>query len=174
MKGKIILVILLVALLVSVIPCLANVDPILLDEPNDNVFGCNNDIFIELMEKPTIGKSTSGRTAVENYLYFKTEILFLADRKWTGLDKKSFSIKNIDENGKEEFYPLDYAVTMLTNLKNGWNTLSDPLFFTSLSTINLVFDVVPTAKKGWTLLFLPTERGNDSPYCEVEIPLVVK
>ena len=59
------------------------------------------------------------------------------------------------------------------NLKNGWNTLSDPLFFTSLSTINLVFDVVPTAKEGWTLLFRPTERGKDSPYCEVEIPLTV-
>ena len=157
-----------------VVPCFADVDPILLDEPNENVFGCRDDIFIELMEKPVIGKSTSGRVAVDNFLYFKTEILFLANDKWDGIDKNSFWVKYSSEDGTEEYFPLDFAITTLTNLKNGWNTLSEPIDFTYLSTINLVFDVIPTDRNGWTFFFRPTERGSDSSYCEIEIPLTIR
>lgn len=164
----------LLMVLLLTIPVLADIDPILIDAPHENVFGCKNDIFIELMEKPSIGKSTSGRTAVDNYLYFKTEILFLANDKWDGIDKSSFAVRRVDEDGNTEDYPLDFAITTLTNLKNGWNLLSDGLYFTSLSTINLVFDVIPTAKDGWSLIFRPTERGARSPYCEIEIPLTIR
>lgn len=160
--------------LLLVFPCFADVDPILLDEPNENVFGCKNDIFIELMEKPVIGKSTSGRNAVDNYLYFKTEILFLASDTWDGIDKNSFWVKHTSEDETEEYFPLDFAITTLTNLKNGWNTLSEPLDFTYLSTINLVFDVIPTDRNGWTFVFRPTERGSNSTYCEIEIPLTIR
>ncbi len=171
---RILFLLLCTVFLLTAIPCLAEIDPILLDEPNERVFGCNNDIFIELLENPAISNSTSGRIAANNYLYFKTKILFLVNTKWNALDKQSFSLKFIDEDGDESFYQLDYAMTMLTNVKNGWNTLSDPLSFPSLSTINLVFDVIPTAKESWTLLFRPTNRGNETPYCEVEIPLTIK
>ena len=164
----------LLMVLLLTIPVLADIDPILIDAPHENVFGCRNDIFIELMEKPSIGKSTSGRTAVDNYLYFKTEILFLANYTWDGIDKNSFTVRRVDEEGNTEYYPLDFAITTLTNLKNGWNLLSDGLYFTSLSTINLVFDVIPTAKDGWTFIFRPTERGARSPYCEIEIPLTIR
>ena len=65
-------------------------------------------------------------------------------------------------------------MTMLTNLRNGWNTLSEPIEFTYLNTTNLVFDVVPTAKDGWTFIFRPMERGGKKPYCEIEIPLTIR
>ncbi len=100
MKKKSILLLLLF-LFSNVLPCFANIDPILLDEPNENVFGCKNDIFIELMEKPAIGKNTSGRNAVNNYMYFKTKVLFLAEAKWPALDKDSFSLIYVNEEGKE-------------------------------------------------------------------------
>ena len=99
--------------LLLVFPCFADVDPILLDEPNENVFGCKNDIFIELMEKPVIGKSTSGRNAVDNYLYFKTEILFLASDTWDGIDKNSFWVKHTSEDETEEYFPVDFAIRSL-------------------------------------------------------------
>lgn len=161
-------------LFLLVLPAFADVDPILLDEPNENVFGCKNDIFIELMEKPVIGKNTSGRNAVDQFLYFKTEILFLLEKTWDGIDKNSFWVRYTAEDGSEEYYPLDFAMTTLTNLKNGWNTLAEPMDFTSLSTINLVFDVVPTARESWTFVFRPAERGSDTPYCEMEIPLTIR
>ena len=175
MRKIIILLLLLVSLHSQAILCTADyVDPILLDEPNENVFDCKDDIFIELMEKATISGSTSGRTAEDKYLFFKSEILFLLDDKWNGLDKTSFSVKHVAEDGTEEVFPLDYAITMLLNLRNGWLTLSDEQYFTSFGPMMLVFDVVPTARDGWTLLFRPTERGAKRPYCEVEIPLQVR
>lgn len=174
MKVRIFCLFMLVFTLIPAMPCFAEIDPILLAEPNENVFGCNNDIFIRIMEKATIGKNTSGRNAVDNYLFFKIKILFLANTTWPAIDKTSFSLKFVNENGVEEAYPLDYAITMMTNLRNGWETLSEPLSFTSLSTINLVFNVIPTSKESWTLLFRPTNRGSEAPYCEVEIPLSIK
>ncbi len=174
MKRTWLIMIVAVLFLLSVLPCSADADPILLAEPNENVFGCKNDIFIELMEKAAIGKNTAGRNAVDNFLYIKTEILFLADEQWNGIDKNSFKLRHTAEDGTTEEFPLNFAITTLSNLQNGWNSLADGMFFTSLSTINLVFDVNIADKEGWTLLFSPSERGSGKAYCDMEIPLPVK
>lgn len=174
MKKIMLITIVSILVLLCILPCSADTDPILLTEPNENVFGCKNDIFIELMEKATIGKNTAGRNAVDNFLYMKTEILFLADEQWEGIDKNSFRVRHTTEDGTTEEFPLDFAITTLSNLRNGWSTLADEMYFTSLSTINLVFDVIPTDKEGWTFLFSPSERGSNNVYCDMEIPLTVK
>lgn len=173
MKRTLLMIIVSVLILLTVLPCGA-IDPILLDEPNENVFGCENDIFIELMEKASIGKNTAGRNAVDNFLYVKTEVLFLADETWNGIDKNSFKLRHTAEDGTTEEFPLNFAITTLSNLRNGWASLAEGMYFTSLSTINLVFDVNITDKEGWTLLFSPSERGSGKVYCDMEIPLPVK
>ena len=61
MKKTAISILIFALILLLVLPCLADVDPILLDVPNENVYGCKNDIFIELLEKPVIGKSAPGK-----------------------------------------------------------------------------------------------------------------
>ena len=174
MKRTLLMIIIAVLILLTALPCGADTDPILLDEPNENVFGCENDIFIELMEKASIGKNTAGRNAVDNFLYVKTEVLFLADETWNGIDKNSFKLRHTAEDGTTEEFPLNFAISTLSNLRNGWAGFGDELFFTSLSTINLVFDVDTTDKEGWTLLFSPSERGSGKAYCDMEIPLPVK
>ena len=173
MKRTLLMIIVSVLILLTVLSCGAT-DPILLDEPNENVFGCENDIFIELMEKASIGKNTAGRNAVDNFLYVKTEVLFLADETWNGIDKNSFKLRHTAEDGTTEEFPLNFAITTLSNLRNGWASLAEGMYFTSLSTINLVFDVNITDKEGWTLLFSPSERGSGKVYCDMEIPLPVK
>ena len=173
MKRTLLMIIVSVLILLTVLPCGAT-DPILLDEPKENVFGCENDIFIELMEKASIGKNTAGRNAVDNFLYVKTEVLFLADETWNGIDKNSFKLRHTAEDGTTEEFPLNFAITTLSNLRNGWASLAEGMYFTSLSTINLVFDVNTTDKEGWTLLFSPSERGSGKVYCDMEIPLPVK
>ena len=171
MKKTSILLFILDGLLSAVIPCCAQIDPILINEPNPKVFDCKNDIFFEFLETPVIDRSTSGRTARGFFLMFKAEILFLAERGWDGIDKNSFSVKHTGKDGTEEVFPLDFATSMFINLRHGWKTFSDRLFFTSLTSYFLVFDVGIYSQEGWTLLFRPTERGKITPYCEVEIPI---
>ena len=174
MKKTFVIMILLTAVLMTVLPCAASdIDPILLNEPNENVFGCRNDIFIELVAQPMISKVASGRTASDYYILLQAEILFLVDGTWNGLDRGSFVVKRVDEKGDAQEYPLNYAISMMTNQKVAWYTFSQPYKFTDLRYTNLVFDV-PYALDGWTLLFRPTERGSKDPYCEIEIPLNVR
>ena len=160
-------------LFLFIFSCSAQVDPILLNIPHENVFGCN-EIFIELMEKPVIGKNTGGRNAIDNFLYFKTEILFLEEKSWDGFDKNSFTVYHVEEDGTKEFYPLDFAMTTMTNHRNGWNNIYETMEYTYLNTTNLVFDIVPTSREDWFFLFRPMERGKTQPYCEIEIPLTIK
>ncbi len=170
------LLFLLLALIAATsLPCTAaDVDPILLNEPNPYVFGCRNDIFIELTQQPALSKVASGRTAPDYFIVFKAEILFLVEKSWNGIDKSSFSVKHTTNDGHHTYYPLDYATTMIANLKNGWHTFAEPYDFTDLRNTNLIFDVVPYSFEGWSFVFRPTERGSSTPYCEIEIPLKVR
>lgn len=171
---KILLLPVIFLLLLTVLPSAADIDPILLNRPNDAVFGCRNDIFIEMLDTPVISKTVGGRTAEDYFLYFKAEILFLAEEEWDGIDQESFSLERQTEDGTLEYYPLNYAITMITNLRNEWKTFASPLRFTSLTTYYLVFDVDTMATDGWTLLFSPTERGHAMSYCDIEIPLKLR
>ena len=173
MKNHIFLPLLLALLMTAVIPCAAQVDPILINEPHPNVFDCNNDVFLELVEKPSMIRSTSGKVAKGTFILLNTEILFLIDTTWDGIDKNSFTLKRTAEDGSEAFYPLDYVTSMMLNLRHSQKTFSDPMKFTSLTAYYLIFDVDSYKKDGWTLMFRPTERGGDLPYCEVDIPLPV-
>lgn len=174
MKRKIMFLMLILSA-VTVLSCqAAEIDPILLNEPNPYVFGCRNDIFIELTQQPHLSKVASGRTAPDYFIYFRAKILFLADGSWNGIDKKSFAIKHTTHDGHHTYYPLDYATTMIANLKDGWYTFAEPYDFTDLRNTNLIFDVIPYSYEGWTFVFRPTERGAASPYCEIEIPLKVR
>ncbi len=160
--------------LITLLPCSADIDPILLNKPNDAVFGCRNDIFFEFLDDAVISKTVCGRVTDAFYLYFKAEILFLVEESWDGIDKSSFRLRHISQDGTQETYPLDYAITMNTNLRYEWKTLSDRLYFTSLTPYYLVFKVPSMVTVGWTLLFSPTQRGGTTPYCEIEIPLKVR
>ena len=164
----------LIILMSAAAPCSAVIDPILLDEPNDAVFGCLNDIFIEFLTEPVLTTTFSGRRAAGNYLFFRMEMLFLANDMWEGIDKNSFSVKHTDKNGWEEEYPLDYAATTLTNLKQDLKLLSDQITLPSLFSYVLVFDVPTADKDGWTFLFRPMERGSHESYCEIEVPLIIR
>lgn len=171
---KILFLLIILLSLAAALPASADIDPILINKPNDAVFGCRNDIFIELLDQPVISKTVGGRTAEDYFLYFKAEILFLADDEWDGLDQESFSLERKTEDGSYEYYSLNYAITMITNLRYDWKTLADPLRFTSLTTYYLVFDVDIPSGGDWTLLFSPTERGHGMSYCDIEIPLNVR
>ena len=162
-------------ILLSVISCgAADIDPILLNQPNDNVFGCKNDVFIELTSQPTIGKVASGRSTKNNFIVLQAEILFLIENTWNGLDKNSFAVKHTDSDGNEEVFPLNYAISMMANQKVSWYTFSEPFKFTDLRHTNLVFEVTLNTTEGWALIFIPTERGSESSYCNIEIPLKVR
>ena len=171
---RIFLLLIGIILMTAAMPCSADIDPILLNKPNDAVFGCRNDIFIELLDNAVISNTIGGRVAEQYYLYLKAEILFLVEGSWDGLDKSSFSVLHTAADGSQETYPLDYAITMITNLRNEWKTLSDRLKFTSLTTYYLVFDVPAMETENWTLQFRPTQRGGSEPYCVIEIPLKVR
>ncbi len=167
---------LLTALLMfAAIPCSANIDPILLDEPNDAVFSCKNDIFIEFMNDPVFLKTLGERRAEGNYLVFRIEMLFLIEARWSGIDRFGFSVEHVDGNGTKEVYPLDYATSMITNLKYDTRTFSDPISFASLFNYYLVFDVPSTDRAGWTFVFEPKARGRETdPYCEIRVPLTIR
>ncbi len=172
MKKIILILFLTLSVFSFVPPCMAYnvVDPILIDEPNEKVFGCKNDIYIEILQKEIISKVASGRTATEYFILFPVEVLFLVNDTWEGIDRTSFSLKLTDKDGNETFYPLNYAFSMMSNLKVHWPLFSKPLKFTDLRLTNLVFNV-PYVLDGWTLVFRPTARGASAPYCEIDIPL---
>lgn len=173
MKKYFLSLLLSVVILLSAISCAAEkVDPILLDEPNEAVFGCKNDIFIELTKPVSISKVASGRTATDYYIIMEAEILFLIDGRWNGIDRSSFTLKHTDNEGAITVYPLNYAISMMANQKVTWHVFSEPYEFTDLHHTNLIFNV-PYLLEGWSLLFRPTERGSNTPYCEIEIPLKV-
>ncbi len=174
MRSIKILFMLIVLLLPATGICFAEADPILVSEPNENVFACGEDVYIELLDAPIIAKQAFGRTAEENYMSFKVRMLFLADVAWEAIDKNSFSLIYEDAEGKETDYPLDYAISMLSNRRNGWNSLSSIVDYPAYFTMSLVFDVGSTEKESWTLVFRPTERGAEEPLCESLIPLNVK
>lgn len=175
MKKQILFLILTAVLILTALPCgAADVDPILLADPNPNVFGCRNDIFIEMTRQPTLSKVASGRTAAGYFIVLRAEILFLAQEDWIGFDKSSFVMKHTDADGKVSYYPLDYAGSMIANLKDSLKTFADPFEFADLKHTNLFFDVPLYTYEGWTFVFRPTQRGEKSPYCEVEIPLKVR
>ena len=164
----------LIILITAAAPCAAYIDPILLNEPNDAVFGCKNDIFIEFMNSPVITASLGGRRAADNYLFFQIEMLFLVDDTWNGIDKTSFTVRHTGPDGTQEEFPLAYAARMITNLKQNMRILSDKIAFTSLYNYILVFNVTSTDREGWTLLFRPSERGDRDSYCEIEVPLTIR
>lgn len=175
MMKKLMLLTLLVLILVPILPCAAvEVDPILLDEPNEKVFGCKNDIFIELSQPTTMSKVASGRSTRNNFILIQAEILFLLDTTWNGIDKSSFSLKWTDPDGAVSVFPLNYAISMMANKKLTWHIFSEPYRFTDLKHTNLIFEVTPYSYDGWTLVFRPTERGTGTPYCEINIPLTIK
>ena len=176
MKKTIFILLFLCVLLSTAAVCSADeyVDPILLTDPHPDVFSCKNDIFIELPVRPTIGKSASMRYTNNYFIEFKAEILFLLEEPWNGLDRTSFSLKYTDANGVETSYPLDYAISMIANMKNSWFTFAKPYEFADLRYTSLIFEVEPYDTQGWTFVFRPTERGSKVPYCEVSVPLVFR
>lgn len=150
-----------------------DVDPILIDKPNFLVQECNKELFFEVLVDPVIDYNTGGRQAEDQFFFLTAELLYLRDEPWNGLDKDSFVLKHTLSNGKEEFYPLNYMMTMMLSLKNGWKTFSDELAFPLLLKMTLVFDVKTLDKKGWTLIVAPAERGGEA-VCEIEVPLKVQ
>lgn len=151
----------------------ADIDPILLDKPSPYVLECSENLFFEVLTDPIIEYNTGGRKAKELFLFFNAEFLFLEDAPWSGLDKNSFELVHIRQDGEEERFQLNYMMTSMMALKNGWLTFSDTLFFGTLLPLNLVFDVNTLDKSGWRLIFRPAERGG-TPACEIEIPLQIK
>lgn len=148
----------------------AQIDPILIDEPNDKVFQCGELLFIELPEPAKINYSVAGRSGNNFFLSLKTEVLFLEQDGWNGLDKSSFVLIHTDEEDTEIRYPLNLVVTSLASLQYGWKSLSAPLYHTSLTKYILVFDITKAETSNWSLLFRPAERGGQA-YCEIKIPL---
>ena len=172
---KKLLFIILLSLLFCTVPCAAQiskVDPILLNTPNPWVYECTDELVLELLVAPTIEFSTGGRQAKNYFFFFTVEFLYLQDQPWNGLDKSSFQLKHISEDGSTETIPLNYMMTSMSGLKNRWKTMADPLQLGSLIKLELVFDVDTLDQNGWSLLFRPAERGS-SPACEIEIPLKV-
>ena len=117
------------------------IDPILLDEPNDAIFDCKNDIFIEVSTQPMIGKQTANRTAEDQYLYMTVKILYLANQPMQGLDRTSFTVRHTAEDGSEAEYPLNFAVSMISNRIKGNINMAKPLKLPAYWTLDLVFNV---------------------------------
>ena len=149
-------------------------DPILLDEPNEAVFDCKNDIFIEVSTQAAIGKQTAARTAEDQYLFMTVKLLYLAEQPMQGLDRASFTALHTAEDGTTSEYPLNFAVSMISNRIKGNINMAKTLKLPAFWTLDLVFNVDTTDKANWTLLFAPMERGTDTPYCEISVPLAVK
>ncbi len=162
--------------LMLTLPSLAQlkIDPILLDESNENIFNCKNDIFIEVSTPAMIGKQTANRTAEDQYLYMTIKILYLANQPTQGLDRTSFSALHIAEDGSQAEYPLNFAVSMISNRIKGNINMAKLLKLPAYWTLDLVFNVDTTDKNNWTLIFEPTARGGDEAYCRIDVPLAVK
>lgn len=164
----------LILVLISFIPASGvDVDPILIDKPNFLVQECSEELFFEVLVDPIIAYNTGGRKAEDLFFFLTAELLYLRDDPWKGLDKGSFTLKRTLSDGTEEYYPLNYMMTMMLSLKNGWKTLSDELAFPRLLKMTLVFDVKTLDKKGWSLIVAPAERGGEAA-CEIEVPLRVQ
>lgn len=171
---KIYLPVVLILIFMAVLPCAAQVpavDPILIDKPNRYVYECTEDLVLELMVQPVIEYAISGKRAKDYFLYLTVEFLYLQDIPWNGLHRNSFWIKHTDSQGQAQEYPLNYMMTAMMSMKNGWQTMADPLEFPSLVKFVLVFDVDSMDHNGWSLMFRPAQRSGD-PVCEVEVPLV--
>ncbi len=149
-------------------------DPILFDMPSDKVYDCRNDIFIEIIEDPMIGRNISNRTAEDNFLYLTVRFLYLAEPEMAGFDKTSFTVRHISEENIQTSYPLNFMVTMLTNRMKSNAKLTGRLRLPTYGTLTLVFDVDTTNKNNWELVFTPTERGSSVSYCEIDVPLKVR
>lgn len=149
-----------------------DIDPILLDKPSPIVHECSENMYIEVPRNAWISYNL-GDVHAENYFFIvKTEVLYLEEGIWDGIDESSFILKHTDADGEEELFTLNYMATARESLINEWATMSEPLFFGWLLPINLVFDVTVNNNKDWSLIFRPSERGG-APVCEIEIPLRV-
>lgn len=162
--------------LILCIPAMAQLktDPILLDEENEAIFECKNDIFIEVSTQASIGKQTANRTAEDQYLFLTVKILYLAKQPMQGLDRSSFSLVHINEDGSRVEYPLNFAVSMIANRIKGNINMAKTLKLPAFWTQDLVFNVDTLDKNNWTLVFTPTERGKKEAYCQIDVPLVVR
>ena len=163
-----------ILILATVLPTTAQVpqvDPILIDKPNRYVYECTEDLVLELLVQPVIDYAMGGRHAKNYFLYLTVEFLYLQDIPWNGLHKNSFWIKHTDSDGQIQEFPLNYMMTAMMSMKNGWQTMADQLEFPSLVKLVLVFDVDTMDHNGWSLMFRPAQRSGD-PVCEVEVPLV--
>lgn len=171
MRRILLFCLILIPVFLAALPCAAaDIDPILIDKPNPRVYECTEDLVIELLVDPIIEYSAGGKIAKDCFLFMTVEFLYLQERNWNGLDKNSFFLLHTDPSGMEEIIPLNYMMTSMMTMKNGWKTMSDQLEFGSLEKMILVFDVDTTNTTGWTLIFRPAERGGN-PACEIEIPL---
>lgn len=150
-----------------------DIDPIMIDKPSPIVYECSRNMFIEVPRNAWISYNLSDIHA-ENYFFIvKTEVLYLEEGIWDGIDENSFLLKHINAEGEEDLFSLNYMMTARESLINEWATISEPLFFGWLLPINLVFDVPVNNNKDWSLIFQPSERGGE-PVCEIEIPLKVQ
>lgn len=152
---------------------LSEIDPILIDEPNEKVFQCGEFLFLELPEPVHTAYSYLGQHAEERFLFFKTELLFLEKTGWNALDKNSFQLEHTGSDGSVNTYSLNYVMTTAASLDYGWKSLSAPLNHTSLLKYILVFDGPFVLRGNWKLIFQPAERGGER-YCSIEIPLKIQ
>ena len=173
LKKSYIMLIMLIVFAAGFPAAAADVDPILIDKPNFLVEECNQDLFFEVLVDPVIDYNTGGRKAEDLFFFLTAELLYLREEPWKGLDKSSFVLKRTLADGTEEYYPLNFMMTNMLSLKNGWKTFSDELAFPRLLVMTLVFDVKTLDKKGWSLIVAPAERGGEAA-CEIEIPLRVQ
>lgn len=173
MKRKSELLFFVFMVLLICIPCSADIDPILVDKPHATVFECSPDMFIEVPGSARISYILGDRKAEKYFLYVKTEVLYLEEGIWDGIDKSSFVMRHKKSDGSERDYSLNYMMTARESLINEWPTMSDQLFFGWLLPLNLVFNVPEMDKDGWSLVFRPAERGGDA-VCEVEVPIEIQ
>ncbi len=162
--------------LIFTVPAFAQqkMDPILLDEPNENIYSCKNDIFIEVLTPAAIGKQFASRTAENQYFYLTVNILYLAEKPMAGLDRSSFCLIHMDDNNDEIVYPLNFAITMISNRIKGNNSMNKNLKLPAFWKLDLVFDIDTLDKNNWTLVFAPTARGTNDTYCQIDVPLTVR
>lgn len=170
---KILFFFILIPLFMLVLPCFADVDPILIKKPNPWVYECTEELVIEMLVEPIIVDSTGNVIADDYFFVFTVEFLYLQDNPWNGIDKDSFLLKHETGDGRVEVIPLNYMMTSMLGIKNGWKTLADQYELGTIVKMNLVFDVKTNDKNGWTLIFRPAERGGTAS-CELNIPLHVR
>lgn len=153
--------------------CYAEIDPILVDKPDPNVFECGENMFIEIPSSAYISYAADKSENADYYLFLHAKILYLEEKEWDGIDKSSFIVRHQGKDGTAESFPLNYMMTARESLVNEWPTMSYPVIFGWLLPLNLIFDVPTMEKDGWTLVFQPAERGGNA-VCEVEIPIRIR